>query len=182
MTKILWNWDINSDKAIFMYSFILYTVFSAWWWPNIRSKHVALTKYIHDQCVDYHCIVTTRISYAVKSHSLGHLFLPKTALPKSTQVQYSASQSRFSNLRILLTTRITTNNQAHSRLHFSSILWVVSMIFHAEALTFLHRTMKYGGAVGWGTALQAGRSRVQFDSRRCHWNFSLTLLCHLFFC
>ena len=27
-----------------------------------------------------------------------------------------------------------------------------------------------GGAVGWGTALQAGR----FDSQWCHWNFSLT--------
>jgi hypothetical protein len=28
------------------------------------------------------------------------------------------------------------------------------------------------GAVGWGTAVQAGRSQVRF--RWCHWNFSLT--------
>jgi hypothetical protein len=29
-----------------------------------------------------------------------------------------------------------------------------------------------GGTVGWGTALQFGRTRV--DSQWCHWNFSLT--------
>jgi hypothetical protein len=29
-----------------------------------------------------------------------------------------------------------------------------------------------GGAVGWGTALQVGRLRVQFPW--CHWNFSFT--------
>jgi len=40
---------------------------------------------------------------------------------------------------------------------------------HHGKLCLLHIIHKRGGAVSWGTALQ-GRG---FDSRMCHWNFSL---------
>ena len=92
----------------------------------------------------------------MKSQSLGNTVSLKTVFPKSAQVQQSAIQSHFSNLRLLLTPWITMNIQAHCRPHSSLILCVVSVIFHDEALRFLRRTITYGQA-HFGCRLAQGK-------------------------
>ena len=39
--------------------FIFCTVCSAWRWPTLRSKHVALLKYICASCIDCHCVISS---------------------------------------------------------------------------------------------------------------------------
>jgi hypothetical protein len=44
---------------------------------------------------------------------------------------------------------------------------------HLEILEYFEELEAHGSAVGWGTALQVGKSRG-FDSLSCNWNLSLT--------
>ena len=48
----------------------------------------------------------------------------------------------------------------------------ILLCFPSHFLTALTENRACSGTIGWGTALQAGR--LGFDSRWCHWNFSLT--------
>jgi len=48
-------------QKFYVFPFIFYTIFSAWWWHTVRSRHVPLITYTLS-CDECHCIIINNVS------------------------------------------------------------------------------------------------------------------------